>query len=83
MEYVNGLVYANEWHSDIMHIIDPKTGEEFAILEFNRYPEDLLGVFNGIAYNKKMGEVYLTGKNWEKVYVIKLDEKPLEMTICT
>lgn len=32
-------------------------------------------VLNGIAYNPETGKIYLTGKNWPKLYEIKLVEK--------
>ena len=32
-------------------------------------------VLNGIAYDSKTGKIYLTGKNWPKLYEVKLIEK--------
>ena len=32
-------------------------------------------MLNGIAYNPETGKIYLTGKNWPKLYEIKLVEK--------
>jgi glutamine cyclotransferase len=30
-------------------------------------------VLNGIAYDKKHDEYYFTGKNWNKIFVIKMN----------
>ena len=38
-------------------------------------PEDVLpqtDVFNGIAYDAETGAIYVTGKNWNKVYRVKI-----------
>ena len=32
-------------------------------------------VLNGIAYDSKTGKIYLTGKNWPRLYEVKLIEK--------
>ena len=32
-------------------------------------------VLNGIAYNPEDGKIYLTGKNWPKLYEVKSVEK--------
>ena len=32
-------------------------------------------VLNGIAYNPLTGKIYLTGKNWPRLYEVKLVEK--------
>ena len=32
-------------------------------------------VLNGIAYDKNADKIYLTGKNWPKLYEVKLIEK--------
>ena len=32
-------------------------------------------VLNGIAYDKKTGKIYLTGKNWPKLYEVRIVEK--------
>ena len=32
-------------------------------------------VLNGIAYDPASGKIYLTGKNWPKLYEVRLVEK--------
>ena len=34
-----------------------------------------LNVLNGIAYNKERKTIFITGKNWSKVFEIKLKNK--------
>lgn len=79
LEYINGYIWANEWLTDRIVIINPETGEVVEELllpdmltaaEKNRLdPND--DVLNGIAYNKKKGTVYVTGKHWPKLFEIK------------
>ena len=35
-------------------------------------------VFNGIAYDAATGDIYVTGKNWNKVYKVEIFEKEEE-----
>ena len=79
LEYINGYIWANEWLTDRIVVIDPETGEvvqelllpnmltpaEKAKLDEN---DDVL---NGIAYNEKKGTIYVTGKHWPKLFEIK------------
>ena len=79
LEYINGYIWANEWLTDRIVIIDPHSGEvveelllpnllstsEKAKLDQN---DDVL---NGIAYNEKKGTIYVTGKHWPKLFEIK------------
>jgi len=37
--------------------------------------ESRRGVLNGIAYDAEQDRLYVTGKNWNKVFEIKLIEK--------
>ena len=79
LEYINGYIWANEWLTDRIVIIDPETGE---IIEELLLPNMLTpaekakldendDVLNGIAYNEKKGTIYVTGKHWPKLFEIK------------
>ena len=79
MEYVNGKIYANLYTSDSVIIIDPKTGAVEAVLDLSDLKTKVtkhqdLDVLNGIAYNKKTNTFYVTGKNWDKMFEIKISE---------
>jgi glutamine cyclotransferase len=39
----------------------------------NQHPQ--LNVFNGIAYHKKRKTFFVTGKNWDKLFEVKIIEK--------
>jgi glutaminyl-peptide cyclotransferase len=79
LEYINGQIYANIWHSPRIARIDPRTGQVLAWLDLReisakeqREPE---GVLNGIAYDRNGDRLFITGKDWEKVLQIKIEEK--------
>jgi glutaminyl-peptide cyclotransferase len=77
LEYIDGKIWANVYTSDEIVIINPKTGYVEGIIDCNGLlPQDLrtydTDVLNGIAYNPQTGKIYLTGKNWPKLYEIRL-----------
>ena len=79
LEYINGRVWANVYTSDEIVIINPRNGKVEGIVDCSGLlPRKLHGettdVLNGIAYNPEDGKIYLTGKNWPKMYEIKLVE---------
>ena len=56
------------------------TGEVTGVVDFeglqepsDRTPET--DVFNGIAYDAASGDIYVTGKNWNKLYKVEIFEK--------
>jgi len=77
LEYVNGLVYANVYMTDKIVVIDPASGKIVEYLDMNGLlkPSDKkpdTDVLNGIAYNPNNGHFYVTGKNWPKLFEIKI-----------
>lgn len=79
LEYINGKIYANVYQTYIVVIIDPKTGKVEAQIDFSgiQDKEETLktDVMNGIAYNQKTQELFVTGKWWPKLLKIRLVEK--------
>ena len=80
LEYIDGKVWANVYTTDEIMIIDPKDGEVEGVIDCRGLlPEGLrradTDVLNGIAYNPLTGKIYLTGKNWPKLYEVRLVEK--------
>ncbi len=80
LEYIDGKIWANVYTSDEIVIINPKDGRVEGLIDCRGLlPDDLrtvtTDVLNGIAYNPDSGSIYLTGKNWPKLYEIKLIEK--------
>ena len=77
LEWVDGKIYGNVYQTDGMAIIDPQTGAIENIINLadlktkvTRHPE--LDVLNGIAYNPKTKTFFVTGKNWDKMFEIRI-----------
>ena len=80
LEYIDGKIWANVYTSDEIVIINPKDGRVEGVIDCRGLlPKELrdttTDVLNGIAYNPDTKKIYLTGKNWPKLYEIKLIEK--------
>ena len=79
LEYINGKIWANVYTTDEIVIINPKEGRVEGIIDCRGLlPKELYkkdtDVLNGIAYNEKTGKIYLTGKNWPRLYEVRLVE---------
>ena len=77
LEFVNGKILANIWYEDKIAEIDPATGAVTAWIDCSGvYPAatrpDREHVLNGIAYDKDSGRLFITGKNWPKLYEIEI-----------
>ena len=77
LEYVEGQIYANVWPTERIARISPETGRVLGWIDmkglltqqdYNRQ----IDVLNGIAYDKKNGRLFVTGKFWPKLFEIKL-----------
>jgi glutamine cyclotransferase len=80
LEYINGEIWANVYGSDIILIIDPTNGVVKGVVDCkNLLPRSLVtsttDVLNGIAYNPATKSLYLTGKNWPKMYKVEIVKK--------
>ncbi|MFB2118073.1 glutaminyl-peptide cyclotransferase [Parapedobacter sp. 2B3] len=78
LELIDGKVYANVYTKDIIVIIDPETGAvEAEINLIGIHPEkaDYNNELNGIAYDRRGGRLFVTGKLWSKLYHIELIER--------
>ncbi len=83
LEYVKGEIWANIWQSESIgkpnHIarINPKDGKLLGWINLdNISPKDSKKSYenslNGIAYDKKGDRIFVTGKNWKKLFEIKV-----------
>ncbi len=77
LEYVNGLIYANVWFNNNIYVIQPLSGNVVRIIDCmplvikNASASDQ-DVLNGIAYNDKTRTFYVTGKNWQYIFEVKM-----------
>ena len=79
LEYIDGRIWANVYTSDEIVIINPRTGKVEGVIDCSgllprNLRTDTTDVLNGIAYNPEDGKVYLTGKNWPRLYEVRLVE---------
>lgn len=85
LEWVQGELWANIWHSERIgkpnHIarIDPATGKLLGWIDLGQLsPDDIArnaeNTLNGIAYDPEGDRIFVTGKNWEKLFEIKLKD---------
>ena len=77
LEYIDGRVWANVYTSDEIVIINPRTGVVEGVIDCSgllprKLRTDTTDVLNGIACNPQDGKIYLTGKNWPRLYEVKL-----------
>ncbi len=78
LEWVKGEIYANVWQTDWILRIDPHDGRVVGLINLAGLlkPSDRIpgqtDVLNGIAYDTKGDRLFVTGKNWPKLYEIRL-----------
>ena len=76
LEIVKGELFANVWPTDRIARINPKTGQVTGWLDLAGIldPRDRVNVdvLNGIAYDVAGDRLFVTGKQWPKVFEIRL-----------
>ena len=80
LESVRGEIYANVWQTDRIARISPSDGRVLGWIDLAGIlsPSDRNGdtdVLNGIAYDALGDRLFVTGKNWPKLFEIKLVPK--------
>jgi glutaminyl-peptide cyclotransferase len=81
LEWVKGEIYANVWQTDWILRIDPHDGRVVGLINLAGLlkPSDRIpgqtDVLNGIAYDAKGDRLFVTGKNWPKLFEIRLIRK--------
>ncbi len=81
LEWVDGKIYANIYLKDAIAIVDPSNGAVEGVIDLTtlkekvsvKNPED--EVLNGIAYKGEANILYITGKNWDKLFKVEIIEK--------
>jgi glutamine cyclotransferase len=77
LEYIDGKIYANIYQQNSILIVDAKTGKVDGVANLNGLKDKVeqhkqLDVLNGIAFDKATNKLYVTGKNWSKLFEIEL-----------
>ncbi|RPD99939.1 glutaminyl-peptide cyclotransferase [Aureibaculum marinum] len=80
LEFIDGKIYANVWQRNSIVIINPKTGALEGIADLSGLQEKVGqqgddNVLNGIAYDKENDRFFVTGKDWNTLFEIKLNKK--------
>ncbi len=77
LEWINGEIWANLWQTDKVVRINPETGQVNSYFDFTDLLPDKMrtgneDVLNGIAYDADKKRLFLTGKQWPKLFEIKI-----------
>ncbi len=77
MEWIDGKIYGNIYQKDAIAVINPNSGAVEGIINLadlkkkvSQLPDT--DVLNGIAYNPATKTLFVTGKNWDKLFEIKV-----------
>jgi glutamine cyclotransferase len=78
LEFINGKFYANVWQKDAIAVVNPANGAVEGIIDLSGLRKMVKNttaeVLNGIAYNPKTKTIFVTGKNWDKMFEITVSE---------
>jgi len=76
LEWVNGEIFANVWRTGFIVRIDPASGRVAGIIDLRALAAENAGdtdqVLNGIAYDAVGDRLFVTGKNWSRLYEVDL-----------
>ncbi len=76
LEWIDGKIYGNIYQESAIAIIDPATGAVEGVINMAELDKQVTNpgrdVLNGIAYNPKTKTIFVTGKNWDKIFEIKV-----------
>jgi len=84
LEFINGKIYANYWQKPLIAIINPNNGVVEGIINLTGLVKEMEksqkllkedDVLNGIAFDEKNNRMFVTGKNWKKLFEIELIKK--------
>jgi glutamine cyclotransferase len=88
LELYGNFILSNVYQKDSVMVIDKNTGAIVGVLDLSSLKElidkdssfdPLNSVLNGIAYHKERKTFFVTGKNWNKLFELRIDFSPLEI----
>ena len=78
LEWIDGKIYVNVWQKDAIAVVNPSNGAVEGILDLSSLRKSIkfphAEVLNGIAYNPKTKTIFVTGKQWDKMFEITIFE---------
>lgn len=80
LEYMDGFILANQWETNRILKIDPRTGDVVGVLDLTPLAQEAklenprADVLNGIAYHPGTKLLIVTGKFWPSTYVLQLNQ---------
>jgi glutaminyl-peptide cyclotransferase len=81
LEWVQGEIYANVWQTNVIVRINPGSGEVVGVIDLagilpaSDHVAGQTDVLNGIAYDARHDRLFVTGKNWPKLFEIRLKRR--------
>ncbi len=79
LEWIDGKIYGNIYQKDAIAVINPANGAVESVIYLGdlkklvtQHPD--IDVLNGIAYNPKTKTLFITGKNWDKLFEIRVEQ---------
>lgn len=77
MEWIDGRIWANVYTTNVVAVINPQSGVveryvDCSLLEQSIGNQSTADVLNGIAYHAKSGRIWMTGKNWDTLFEVKV-----------
>ncbi|WP_339623971.1 glutaminyl-peptide cyclotransferase [uncultured Winogradskyella sp.] len=80
LEWINGKIFANIYQRNGVVIINPKNGGVEGVIDFEPLKKLVtqhseLDVLNGIAYHPERKTIFVTGKNWDKLFEVTIKKQ--------
>ena len=77
LEFIEGVVWANVWHTDVVVQIDPASGRVTSFLDLTGLRPSSVrrqqeAVLNGIAYDPATRRLFVGGKLWPLIFEIRV-----------
>lgn len=78
LEFIEGEIWANVWHTDLILRIDPANGRVNSFLNLKGIQPKMRAnpeaVLNGIAYDAQGKRIFVSGKLWPRLFEIKVKQ---------
>ena len=74
LEFIRGEIWANIWKSNDIITVNPLSGVVTSIFDISKISEqtEIEDVANGIAWDKVNDKIFITGKNWNFIYLLDI-----------